>query len=236
MKYLLTTTALGLILAVTPAAAQDQKPMGQSTETYQLKDDKGAVQGSAEVTVDKDKATQQGQAQAPATTDMQKSEQAQTPSTTAQPGAQQPATTSADRQPAAAIGELRFVQQMQPGQALASELIGQSVTNANNETIGDINDLLVDKDGNVLAVVIGVGGFLGIGEKDVAIDYRSLQISEDPQDNDNLKVSLNVTRESLDSAPEFVTLDDQAAEQNRAARQAPAGGGNPMAPRSGGAQ
>jgi hypothetical protein len=47
---------------------------------------------------------------------------------------------------------------------------------ANNETIGDVNDVVLDQSGAAQAVVIGVGGFLGIGEKSVAVPYRSLEI------------------------------------------------------------
>ena len=49
-----------------------------------------------------------------------------------------------------------------------------------NETVGDINDLVLDKDGKVVAVIVGVGGFLGIGEREVALDYSSLNVKYDP--------------------------------------------------------
>jgi hypothetical protein len=48
----------------------------------------------------------------------------------------------------------------------------------NDENIGDINDILVDRRGAVVAVIVGVGGFLGIGEKDVAIPFQALEIEE----------------------------------------------------------
>ena len=58
---------------------------------------------------------------------------------------------------------------------LASKLIGTTVVSQDNETIGDVNDVLFDRGGQVMAAVIGVGGFLGIGEKDVAVPFQQLE-------------------------------------------------------------
>lgn len=67
--------------------------------------------------------------------------------------------------------------QQQPGQWLASKLIGTTVAGANNESIGDVNDVLMDRNGHAVAVVVGVGGFLGIGEKDVAVPFQQLEFA-----------------------------------------------------------
>jgi hypothetical protein len=69
------------------------------------------------------------------------------------------------------------------------------------EAIGDINDLLFDKSGRIANVVIGVGGFLGIGQKDVAIPYGDLAITADANGKRVIKVGLS--RERLHTAPEF---------------------------------
>jgi sporulation protein YlmC with PRC-barrel domain len=69
----------------------------------------------------------------------------------------------------------QFMTQMQPTQIMASKLIGTRVVSANNESIGDINDVIVDRNGQAIAAVVGVGGFLGIGEKDVAVPFNSLE-------------------------------------------------------------
>ena len=61
----------------------------------------------------------------------------------------------------------------------ASKLIGTNVTNAANELVGEINDIVLGKDGKVAAVIVGVGGFLGIGEREVALSYGSLRFSKD---------------------------------------------------------
>lgn len=64
----------------------------------------------------------------------------------------------------------------QPGQMMGSDLRGTKIYGANNEDIGEIDDILIDRQGQVVAVIVGVGGFLGIGEKDVAIPFQSLDI------------------------------------------------------------
>src|SRR5436305_2386386 len=62
----------------------------------------------------------------------------------------------------------------------ASKLVGLSVYNDNNESLGSINDLLTDKSGNIKAVVIGVGGFLGVGEHLVAVPLDKVKFVNEP--------------------------------------------------------
>ena len=62
----------------------------------------------------------------------------------------------------------------------ASKLVGLSVYNDANESIGSINDMLTDKSGNIKAVVIGVGGFLGIGEHLVAVPLDKVKFVNEP--------------------------------------------------------
>ncbi|WP_229426486.1 PRC-barrel domain-containing protein [Microvirga alba] len=76
-----------------------------------------------------------------------------------------------------------FMTQMGPNHYLASKLIGTKVISANNESIGDVNDVIVERDGRPVAAVIGVGGFLGIGEKYVAIPFSALQFATREQVN-----------------------------------------------------
>ena len=77
----------------------------------------------------------------------------------------------------------QFMTQMQPNQMMASDLIGTKVISANNESIGDINDVIVDRNGQAVAAVVGVGGFLGIGEKNVAVPFNALQFASRAQVN-----------------------------------------------------
>jgi sporulation protein YlmC with PRC-barrel domain len=62
----------------------------------------------------------------------------------------------------------------------ASKMVGLNVYNNNNESIGSINDLLTDKSGNIKAVVIGVGGFLGVGEHLVAVAFDQVKFVSEP--------------------------------------------------------
>lgn len=61
-----------------------------------------------------------------------------------------------------------------------SKVIGLNVYNGQNENIGSINDLLMDKSGSIKAAVISVGGFLGMGSRLVALPYEKLKFSEQP--------------------------------------------------------
>jgi hypothetical protein len=84
------------------------------------------------------------------------------------------------------------------GDVSAKELLDETVTNGARENIGDINDILIDREGKVAAVIVGVGGFLGMGEKDVALPYETFG----KDDNDELVIGTSASKESLQSAPE----------------------------------
>jgi sporulation protein YlmC with PRC-barrel domain len=62
----------------------------------------------------------------------------------------------------------------------ASKLMGLDVYNEANEKLGDVNEIILDKNGKVTAVVIGVGGFLGMGEHDIAVSMDKLKFMEEP--------------------------------------------------------
>lgn len=61
-----------------------------------------------------------------------------------------------------------------------SKIIGLNVYNQQNEKIGSIKDLMLDKSGNIASAVIGVGGFLGMGERDVAVKFADIKWSHEP--------------------------------------------------------
>ena len=90
---------------------------------------------------------------------------------------------------------------MTAGQISASELLDETVMNEANESIGDVNDVLIDTNGKIASVIVGVGGFLGMGEKDVALPFENLKFAKD-KDND-LVVTTNVTKETLQSTPAY---------------------------------
>jgi sporulation protein YlmC with PRC-barrel domain len=69
---------------------------------------------------------------------------------------------------------------MLKGNWRASKLMGLDVYNEANEKLGDVNELILDKNGKVNAVVIGVGGFLGMGEHDIAVSIDKLKSVDEP--------------------------------------------------------
>ena len=100
-----------------------------------------------------------------------------------------------------------FLDEQKPDDWLASTLIDKPAVNSQGETIGDVNDLVTDRNGKVIAALIGVGGFLGIGEKDVAVRFEDLKLSRD--EHDNVKVTVNISKDMLASAPDYKTLEEQ---------------------------
>ena len=79
-------------------------------------------------------------------------------------------TTTTATTPTAATGQWR-----------ASKLIGLNVYNEQNEKLGDISEVLVDKSGKVAGVVIGVGGFLGMGQRDILVSMDKLKFVNEPR-------------------------------------------------------
>ncbi|MGV1761302.1 PRC-barrel domain-containing protein [Rhizobium sp. P44RR-XXIV] len=97
-------------------------------------------------------------------------------------------------------------------QISAKTYMGQSVYNGQNESIGSINDLILQKQGGVVAAVVGVGGFLGMGQKNVAVPFDKISATQNPQDG-TIKLTTTETAESLKAAPEFKTLAMQASDK-----------------------
>jgi sporulation protein YlmC with PRC-barrel domain len=96
-----------------------------------------------------------------------------------------------------------FVSKQSASELRSSKLVGTNVYGANDEKIGDINEVLIDNSGSVHAVVIGVGGFLGVGEKDVAVPFKSLNIKH-TRDSDKIdRISVRYTKDQLKNAPSF---------------------------------
>lgn len=108
----------------------------------------------------------------------------------------------------------KFVAAQTPDQWLSTELLGRRVQNLAGEVIGDIDYLLIDDSNRVVAAAIGVGGFLGIGRKVVAIRFDA--ISRRRSGDGEVELLANVTDEALDAAPVFerspVTRGDEKAE------------------------
>ncbi len=130
-------------------------------------------------------------------------------------------TTSATSATTTAAASGTFLEKQEAGQMRADEIIGASVKNPQDEDIGKINDLVFDSDGKIVGAVVSVGGFLGMGAKDVGVNWDELQV----RSSDAIVVKW--TKDQLQAAPDFKTQDDIQSERDSAARSAgspPAGG------------
>jgi sporulation protein YlmC with PRC-barrel domain len=87
----------------------------------------------------------------------------------------------------------------------SSKLIGLNVYNDQNEKLGDISEILLDKSGKVEGVVIGVGGFLGMGRHDIKVDMSKLKFVDEPVR------SASTTGSSTSSPPATRTTDNRPA-------------------------
>lgn len=126
------------------------------------------------------------------------------PQTTERPAVQQPSATepsaTKSNEQAVKSGNVTWYQKTNDDWP-ASEIIGTEVRNNAGENIGDVNELILANDGKVRAVVIGVGGFLGMGERDVAVAFNSLKITRD-DDNDEV-ITIDATKDTLSNAPQW---------------------------------
>ncbi|WP_041320263.1 PRC-barrel domain-containing protein [Hyphomicrobium denitrificans] len=89
----------------------------------------------------------------------------------------------------------------QQGEWRTSKLVGSKVQNKAGDSIGDINEIILANDGSAAAAVIGVGGFLGMGEHQVAVQFKSLKLDRDSNGND--VITLDTTKDALKKAPEW---------------------------------
>lgn len=96
----------------------------------------------------------------------------------------------------------KFVTKQSADQFLTSKFKGTDVIGADEKKIGDVSDILFDKDKKILAYIVGVGGFLGIGAKDVALDPAAFQTVPGSSATD-FKLRLSLTADQLKEAPAF---------------------------------
>ncbi|MEX2365129.1 MAG: PRC-barrel domain-containing protein [Pseudohongiellaceae bacterium] len=85
-----------------------------------------------------------------------------------------------------------------------TNLIGAKVKTTSDVDVGPVNDLIIDENGQVVAIVVSVGGFLGMGEREVAIGWDDVTRSGS---SDELVLQIDASRDELRSAPEFKKLD-----------------------------
>src|SRR4051794_38946417 len=114
------------------------------------------------------------------------------------------ATTPAPTASTTATSSAKFVNSQRQDQYLASKFKGTDVIGSDDKKIGDVSDILFDKDGKIEAYVVGVGGFLGIGSKDVALAPSAFQIVPgDKSKNESDKLRLSMTQDELKQAANF---------------------------------
>ena len=114
----------------------------------------------------------------------------------------QSATTTSGSQQQMSTGELIVpADRLNGAQVMsANDYIGKTVYDQGGNNIGDVNDLIISSDGKIQAVILGVGGFLGIGEKDVAVNTSAIQMV---QDGSNSRLVVQATKEALNNAPSY---------------------------------
>lgn len=136
--------------------------------------------------------------------------QSQTPPSKSQPSAQSgPTAPAAQSQPGVRRVEgAALVMPFYTANAAdfrASKLMGRTVYNLQNESIGEVNDLIINDGKTIKAIVVGVGGFLGMGERNVAIDPAAVVLTE--QQDGTARLVVNTTRDDLKKAPAFNFAD-----------------------------
>jgi hypothetical protein len=124
------------------------------------------------------------------------------PSATA-PAAQAPAAQTST--PQADMSKVKVINAQSSDQWLASKFKGTDVVGSDDQKIGDVSDILMDKNGKVVAYIVGVGGFLGIGAKDVALAPESFTVvkGDGSANNSSDKLKVTVTKDELKQAASF---------------------------------
>lgn len=112
-----------------------------------------------------------------------------------------PAPSVTDPAPSMERGAGSFSASQSADEWRSTKLVGLAVYNQANERVGDINDLILGPDGKISSAVIGVGGFLGLGEKLVAVSFNDLQLNRDA--DGTMRVTIESTKEALENAPDF---------------------------------
>jgi hypothetical protein len=214
---------VAILALAAPAAAEDQaKP--EDTAAPKLEE--------AQKTLENEQAGEASESAQPAAGETTAPEQSGMTAQDEQPPttAEEPVEEMAEEQPveeaeqdvaeeeeATPPPDMTFIEVQDEAQFLADEeVIGKDVVNVMDEKVGTIADLVMDQDQKLVGVVLSVGGFLGIGEKWVAIPVDQIDF---PTDEQPARLLAAVTEEQLKNAPDFVTRDVVEAEQAAAEAQ-----------------
>ena len=190
--------------STTGAATTDQSASTTTTTEQPATTTTDQTQTGTTATTDQSQTGTAATTEQPATTD-----QSATTTTTEQPATTttdqtQTTTTTAETQPTTTDQSTTQTTEQAlaaPEGFLASNVIGATVYSQDDQSIGDINDIILSPEGQPSQVIVGVGGFLGMGEKDVVLDMSKLKMAA--TDNGNLKIIVQTTPEELKNMPAF---------------------------------
>lgn len=209
MNRFLTCTALGLLMTVTPAVAQTSTTPSEpaNPSATQAPATPGGAMDSP--------STQPNSPSMNQSDSMPREIMPDTAATDDANGNSVSNRADADKMDSKmdSASNVQFLNEQNDSDWLATDLIGKNVVNNDNESIGDVNNLVTDRDGKIVAILIGAGGFLGIGEKDVAVRFEDIKLV---REDDDVKLMLDTNKDTLASAPDFRKLDEQPVVQGEA--------------------
>jgi sporulation protein YlmC with PRC-barrel domain len=130
------------------------------------------------------------------------SDQAATAETEATKSAEQE-TAAAETKPAVE-GEGSFLS-LDKSELLASSILGQEIYGPDDQAIGEVSDLILQEDGKTRAAIVDVGGFLGLGEKTVAIPFEEIKVVRGTEEGAESKLAVALTKDQLEGLPEVRT-------------------------------
>lgn len=117
---------------------------------------------------------------------------------------------------AAASGDVQIMTRETENQILVADIVGMDVVDAAGNKLGKVDDVVLDKSGQVAGLVVSAGEILGLGGKTVAVSWQDVAAADDAD-----SITLNLTEEQLTAAPEFQTELDQLREQTHNAPASP---------------
>jgi sporulation protein YlmC with PRC-barrel domain len=238
LKQLLATTAVILALSA-PAWADDAAPTTDSqtivpppAETEAgatMETDTGEAEAGAEAT---DAAAAPAEETAPAAEETTVTEEAPAEPIAEEPVAEEMATEEAPAEEATDGTAARAVpgaviEAQAEDQLRADELIGLTVVSADGQEVGEVYDLIFDQE-KLTGIVVGMGGFLGIGEKLVGVNWTQAELQTDPESAKE-QIFVGLTATDLEAAPDFMTKQELQSEADAEAAAAAAAAAQPEA-------
>lgn len=208
-SVLALSTALS-ILAFSPAFAQETAPApaaqvdctvaANANDPACMNKQDNATTGQSDTTTTQPSTTT---GQSDSTTTTTTTGQSGTDATTDTTGSTAPLDNSTTSMSKTSTGGSLIIpaEQLNSAQLItSSDFVGKAVYDQNGENIGEVNDMVLSATGDIRAVILGVGGFLGIGEKSVAVSVDAIKMT---QDGDTQRLVIEATKEMLESAPSY---------------------------------